>query len=81
MERKYRLDAYKEEGEFYMTANERNFHLIGFIDAIVYLSRAKILFPEHKHSRLTNPLTEDSPEWDILRRIITIVEIGDDIKT
>jgi len=81
MERKYRLNAYKEEGEFYMTANERNFHLIGFIDAIIYLSRAGILFPDYKHRRITNTLAENSPEVDVLKRIITIVETGDDKKT
>lgn len=40
MERKYRLNAYQENGELFMTANERYFHLIGFIDAIIYFERA-----------------------------------------
>lgn len=79
VERKYRLNAYKEDGEFYMTANERFFHLIGFIDAVIFLERAGILFPDHESARICNPLSEDTPEWDVLRRIITIVETGEDI--
>lgn len=35
MERQYRLKQYRKEGEFFMTANERWFHLIGFIDALI----------------------------------------------
>ncbi|MBI4855381.1 MAG: hypothetical protein HY818_01365 [Acetobacterium woodii] len=63
-----------------MTANERNFHLIGFIDAIIYLERKGLLFEDHPRRRLYNPLSDDSPELDILRRVVTIVECGDDIK-
>lgn len=40
MERKYRLNAYRENGDLFMTANERHFHLIGFIDAIIFFERA-----------------------------------------
>ena len=36
MERNYRLKQYYEEGDFFMTANERNFHLIGFINTYYY---------------------------------------------
>lgn len=79
MERKYRLKQYFEEGEFYMTANERNFHLIGFINAIIYLERTGLLFKDHKSSRLCNPLAEDTTELDVLRRIVNIVEYGEDI--
>jgi len=79
VEREYRLNAYKEDGEFYMTANERFFHLIGFIDAVIFLECAGILFPDYERARICNPLSEDRPEWDVLRRIITIVETGEDI--
>lgn len=78
MERKYRLEQYAEQGEFYMTANERFFHLIGFIDAVVYLERAGIIFQDHKYSRICNPLSEDAPEYGVLHRIVSIVESGDD---
>lgn len=40
MERKYRLAHYYETGDLFLTANERYFHLIGFIDAIIYLERS-----------------------------------------
>ena len=79
MERNYRLKQYYEEGDFFMTANERNFHLIGFINAIIYLERKGLIFENHPRRRLGNPLSDDSPELDILKRIITIVECGDDI--
>lgn len=44
MERPYRLKAYQEELDFFMTANERNFHLIGFLDAIICLERMGLIF-------------------------------------
>lgn len=33
-----RIDMYKKLGFFNMSQNERNFHLIGFMDAIVWLN-------------------------------------------
>ena len=42
VERKYRLNQYQKEGEFFMTANERWFHLIGFIDALIWFNRGNL---------------------------------------
>ena len=36
VEIKYRLKQYQQKGNFFMTANERWFHLIGFIDALIW---------------------------------------------
>lgn len=66
MERKYRLKQYEQSGDFYMTANERWFHLIGFIDAIVSFQRGNLFKnPETLKQELTetyfgteNPLTK-----------------------
>lgn len=43
MERPYRLKVYERELDFYMTANERNFHLVGFLDAIICLERMGLI--------------------------------------
>lgn len=43
LERKYRLKQYQQEGDFFMTANERWFHLIGFIDALIWFYRGNLL--------------------------------------
>ena len=54
MERKYRLKQYEQSGDFYMTANERWFHLIGFIDAIVSFQRGNLFKnPETLKQELT----------------------------
>ncbi len=37
MEKNYRMKQYKENGELFMTSNERLFHLIGFIDGLSWL--------------------------------------------
>ena len=79
VERKYRLNAYKEEGEFYMTSNEKFFHLIGFIDAVIFLERGGVLFPNYENSRISNPLSDDAAELDVIRKIITLVEVGDSV--
>lgn len=42
VERKYRLNQYQKEGEFFMTANEQWFHLIGFIDALIWFNRGNL---------------------------------------
>lgn len=55
MERKYRLKQYEQSGDFYMTANERWFHLIGFIDAIVSFQRGNLF---KTFSGLKSPLRE-----------------------
>ena len=43
VERQYRLQQYKQTGDFYMTSNEKWFHLIGFIDAIICFERGNLL--------------------------------------
>lgn len=43
MERPYRLKVYERELDFFMTANERNFHLVGFLDAIIRLERMGLI--------------------------------------
>lgn len=39
IERSYRLNQFSQTHEFFMTANERQFHLMGFVDAIIGLGR------------------------------------------
>lgn len=43
MERRYRLKVYEEQHDFYMTANERNFHMIGFLDAVIWMERSGMI--------------------------------------
>lgn len=38
VDKNYRVNQYKENGDLYMTANEKYFHLIGFIDALSWLT-------------------------------------------
>jgi len=40
IERNYRLKSFHENHDFYLTASERQFHLMGFIDAIIWCSRS-----------------------------------------
>jgi len=57
IERSYRLKAFENEHEFYMTANERIFHLIGFMDAIIYFSRSGLFDENDNESK--NDFNED----------------------
>ncbi|ADU27214.1 hypothetical protein [Ethanoligenens harbinense] len=43
MERRYRLKSYEEQHDFYMTANERNFHMIGFLDAVIWMEHSGMI--------------------------------------
>lgn len=43
VERRSRLKYYEQGGDFFMTANEKYFHLIGFIDALIYFYRSNCL--------------------------------------
>ena len=56
MERNYRVQVYERENDFYLTANERNFHLIGFMDAIICLERMGMI--------LWNPLDRAAIEGE-----------------
>lgn len=51
MERKYRLKAFNETHDFYMTSNERYFHLIGFIDAVIWLERSGYICSDHQDDK------------------------------
>lgn len=42
-EKNYRFKTYNDTKEFYLTQHESNMHLIGFIDALIYLCRAGYL--------------------------------------
>ena len=42
VDKNYRLSQYDENGDFYMPANEHYFHLIGFMDAIIWLHRTHV---------------------------------------
>lgn len=56
MERNYRVQVYERENDFYLTSNERNFHLIGFMDAIICLERMGMI--------LWNPLDRAAIEGE-----------------
>jgi len=43
VEKNYRIKKFLEEHAFYMTRNEIDFHFIGFMDAILWLSRSNML--------------------------------------
>ena len=43
VEKNYRIKKFNEEHNFFMTRNEIDFHLIGFMDAILWLSRSNML--------------------------------------
>lgn len=38
-ERNYRIDKFKTEHNYFLTSHERYIHLMGFIDALMYLNR------------------------------------------
>lgn len=79
VERKYRLKSYKEEGEFYMTANERFFHTIGFIDAVLWLERSGYILQDNPY--VCKTLQDNgvgSSAWNMLNGLANIVECGDD---
>ena len=79
VERKYRLKAYNEEGEFFMTANERFFHTIGFIDAVIWLERSGYILQDNLY--VCKTLQDNgvgSPAWKMLNGLANIVECGDD---
>ena len=40
IERSYRLKSFNENHDFYLTASERQIHLMGFIDAVIWFSRS-----------------------------------------
>ncbi|WP_293007295.1 MULTISPECIES: hypothetical protein [unclassified Oscillibacter] len=42
-ERKWRIADYKETGDFLISQNERNFHLIGFMDALAWANEQDFL--------------------------------------
>ena len=43
VERNYRIKKFHDEHIFSMTQNEREFHLMGFMNAIIWLSRSNML--------------------------------------
>lgn len=51
VERNYRVKKFKEIVEFFMTRNESCFHLIGFMDAIIWLSRAGVFEQQRERNR------------------------------
>lgn len=65
VERKYRLKQYEQEGEFFMTANERWFHLIGFIDALIWSYRGNLLKnPDTLQQELADTYCSDKEPLD-----------------
>lgn len=83
VERSYRLQVYDSEGEFYMTTNERFFHTIGFIDAIIWMERSGYFLPENGNQNILKSheiFGENSPAWNMLNCLIAIVERGDDVE-
>lgn len=59
VESNYRVEMYKKNHEFHMTANERYFDLIGFIDALAWISRRDLVDLEHLRSSI-NPFSDMS---------------------
>lgn len=63
VDKNYRVSKYDVNQEFFMTSNERYFHLIGFMDAIVWFHRTNFFkqvqvddedyefIPENDHER------------------------------
>lgn len=45
VDRNYRVLEYEVNRKFFMTSNERYFHLIGFMDAIIWLHRTNFFSP------------------------------------
>lgn len=67
MERRYRLKAYEEQHDFYMTANERNFHMIGFLDALIWMERSGMIIwnqtvPPEENSENENDCEPETEE-------------------
>nr|WP_300848799.1 hypothetical protein [uncultured Acetatifactor sp.] len=65
MERKYRLKQHEQEGEFFMTANERWFHLIGFVNALIWFYRGNLLKdPDTLQQELAGTYCSDAEPLD-----------------
>ena len=79
VERKYRLKTYKEEGEFFMTANDWFFHTIGFIDAVIWLERSGYILQDNPYvCKTLQGNGVESPAWKMLNGLANIVECSDD---
>lgn len=58
-----RIPAFKKTGEFFISQNERNFHLIGFMDAILWLGRSGYLDFSALTEAAKPDFEEDAEEW------------------
>lgn len=70
VERNYRVKKFKETVEFFMTRNELYFHLIGFMDAIIWLSRAKYLSNSGNETDMAVDEPQDDEEIEAVERAI-----------
>jgi hypothetical protein len=43
LDKNYRMKQYEENGKLFMTSNERLFHLIGFVDALSWLTNQGLI--------------------------------------
>ena len=62
-----------------MTANERFFHTIGFIDAVIWLERSGYILQDNPYVYKT--LQDNgvgSSAWNMLNGLANIIECGDD---
>lgn len=55
---------YEQENDFYLTANERNFHFIGFIDAVIRLERMGLIVWDHAEQTVVENENEELDEDD-----------------
>ena len=89
IERNYRLKSFYENHDFYLTANERQIHLMGFIDAIIWLERSGYFASEHNddcEDENYEPETdyerkraiEAAKEHEAINNVIISFETGED---
>jgi len=62
VEKNYRIKKFNEEHSFYLTRNEIDFHFIGFMDAILWLSRSNML--KRKNAKIVGEDDYDDSDDD-----------------
>ena len=91
IERNYRLKSFDENHDFYLTASEKQIHLMGFIDAIIWLERSGYFGnhsveadeddeepqePETEHEQ--KRAIEAAKEQEAINNLIICFETGED---
>jgi len=91
IERNYRLKSFYENHDFYLTASERQIHLMGFIDAAIWFSRSGYFANQHEDdcddeleiddedaAEIEKRLAQAAMEHEAIQNAIISFETGED---